>query len=75
MPTLTDEGWALIGRVADAGLRANLYRWLSRVQIMEEGFDELVADSMTHAQAVAEPPPNVSLLRPLRPVGNGGVGG
>jgi hypothetical protein len=75
MPTLTDEGRALIDDVAAPGLRRRLYVWLGRVQIMEEGFDELVADSMTHAQAVADPPPSVSLLRPLRPVGNGGVGG
>ena len=74
MPTLTDEGRALIAQISDFTLRADLYRWLGRVQIMEEGFDELVADSMAHARAVAEPPPSVSLLRPLRPVGNGGVG-
>ena len=68
MPTLTDEGRALIMRVADPDLRTQMFRWLASVQIMEECLDERVDEAMTHEKARAD------LLGVMRPVGNGGVG-
>jgi hypothetical protein len=65
MPTLTEEGRALIVRVADPDLRTQMFRWLASVQIMEECLDERVDEAMTHEQARAD------LLGQMRVPGNG----